>query len=175
MAFVSTVLTTSCQWGVRGAERRRPWGDASSLPREAKQPGSTRAVMGMGGPSSKEKLQKQPSCSCGELSFPDEDSRPRAFLRNSFLRSFAVVVHKFNLQFSCRPELQEHPTPAQAGRTSGRRHEHTAEKFWVTTGGQGTAGTGSRCDFGAGPGSEGTRLCVTMQRGFLVAGTNGTF
>lgn len=152
-----------------------PQGDASSSPVGAKQPASARAVMGMGGPSSKENLQTQPSCSRGELSFPDEDSRPWAFLRNSFLRSSAVVVHQFNLQFSCWQELQEHPAPAQLGRMGASRHDHAAEGFWVTMGGQGTAGTRSRCYFGAGPGSKVTHPCTTTQRGFLVARANGSF
>lgn len=127
---------------------------------------TARAVMGMGGPACKEKLQTQPSCSRNELSFPDEDSRPRAFLRNSFLQSSAVAVHKFNLQFSCWQELQEHLTPGC---------KHAARGVWVTSGGRGTAGTRSTGGFGIGPGSEGTCLCTTKQRGFLVARANSTF
>lgn len=127
---------------------------------------TTRAGMGMGGPASKEKLQTQPSCSRNELSFPDEDSRPRAFLGNSFLQSSAVAAHKFNLQFSFWQEVQEHLACGC---------KHTARGDWVTTGGQGAAGTMSRAGFGAGPGSEGRRLCTTKQRGFLVARANRSF
>lgn len=118
--------------------------------------------MGMGGPASKEKLQRQPSCSHNELSFPDEDSRPRAFLGSSFLQSSAAALCKFNLQFSCWQELQE---PLACG----------CKGIWVTTGGQGAAGTTSRGGFAAGPGSEGTHLCTTKQRGFLIARANRTF
>lgn len=153
-------LTTGCQQGVWGAVAQ---GRHSLLTQGSR---TSRAVMGMGGPASKEKLQRQPSCSRNELSFPDEDSRPRAFLGSSFLHSSALAVHKFNLQFSCWQELQEHLACGC---------KHTARGVWVTTGGQGAAGTPSRGGFGAGPGSEGTRLCTTKQRGFLVARANRTF
>lgn len=131
-------LTTGCQQGVWGAG-----GPGETLtPHPGEQ--NKQAVMGMGGPASKEKLQTQPSCSRNELSFPDEDSRPRAFLRSSFLQSSAVAVHKFNLQFPSWQELQEHLACGC---------KHTARGVWVTTGGQGAAGTLSRGGFGAGPGS----------------------
>lgn len=131
-------LTTGCQQGVWGAG-----GPGETLtPHPGEQ--NKQAVMGMGGPASKEKLQTQPSCSRNELSFPDEDSRPRAFLRSSFLQSSAVAVHKFNLQFPCWQELQEHLACGC---------KHSARGVWVTTGGQGAAGTLSRGGFGAGPGS----------------------
>lgn len=124
--------------------------------------------MGMGGPSRKEKPQRQPSCSGGELSFPGEECSGPAILRNSLLRGFAGVAHKFNPQFSCCQQLQEQPTPAQAGRMGSCGHEHSASELWVTAGGQGTAGTQSRGDLGAGAGPERTHLCATTQKGFLM-------
>lgn len=159
LTFISTFLTMSCQQGAGSPREMLAFCPGERNSQQA--PGWV--VMGMGGPCSKEKLQTQPYCSHGELTFPDEDNRLQAFFRNSFLRSFAAAVYKFNLQFAYWQEMQKHPTPVQLNRTSACGQKHTAERLWVTTGGQGAAGTWSRGDLQAGPGSKRTYPCAASK------------